>query len=543
MAEVKNNTQTQQPKKKKKSGLQKFLISLLVIFVIVPATLIGLTYALFYDSTHTPIHTRTDYPIQEVVNDVAVHSLDDTTYYETMRLRLTEDALNQIFYDAIKSAGDAAKTVNNFYVRITQNQYIFVFELDFDGWFKTRAFFYTQLRVTDNEIIFKVNNVKLGRVGKLNYLTRILSASKVLPDLNKILANNGIHMTFNLYDLEFNYRFDKLAEDLANKLGPSSSEYVAIIKEMILNKKFLEILPNSDKAIEVDLLLYNMRPTQNLFNIPSYEMPSGYLTTIMEQAVVKTRLYLESNIIAPEHAQDVLNYYVQGYDHLTTEQKAKVDLYAGIIAPATDTYNYTIPDNEHLDSIVIDQLSAYVPGDSHIEAHISTSQVDRALQEAGTIGETMLFKAKSEAYEYTCNYITFDRFNNVVDSTHQSLFLTVSMSFNGYDIGVTLKTTLTDTSHFGKAKFRVDGVYLGDEAISEAAYAKFTDLMANAINSESFGGTLSMETVGENKFLIFDISDMLADAGITEADGYVTTFELLPQTATTSGTLKFSADK
>lgn len=543
MAEVKNNTQTQQPNKKKKSALQKFFISLLVIFVIVPSALIGLIYALFYDSTHTPIHVRESYPIQEVVNDMAVHSLDDTVLYEEMRLKLTEDAINQIFHDAIEMAGDHAKTVKNFYIRITQTEYIFVFELDFDGWFKSRAFFYTQLRVTDEQIIFKINNVKFGRVGKLNYLTRILAASKAIPDINKILADNGIHMKFNLYDLEFDYRFDKLAEDLASKLGPSSSEYIMLIKEMILNKKFIELIPNSDKSIEADLLLYNMRPTQNLFNIANYQMPAGYLDAIMGQAIAKTKMYLQSGIVAPAHAQDVLNYYVQGYDHLTSEQKANVDIYLSSITPATNTYNYTIPDSEHLDSIVIDQISSYLPGDDHIEAHITTTQVDRALSEAETIGESMLFKSKSESNEYTCNFVTFDRFNNVIDSTTQSLFLTVSVSFNGYDIGLTLKTTLADTTQFGKAKFSIEGFYLGDENISEGAYEKFTELMANAINSESFGGTLSMETVGDTTFLVFDVSSILNGMGISEADGYVTTFSLLPQTATTPGTLLFSADK
>lgn len=541
---VQNTPQTeQQPKKKKKSALSKFLISLLVIFVIIPCTLIGLTYALFYDASHKNIHVREYYPIQEVVNDVATYSLNDTIISEKMRLRITEDVLNQIFYDAVTSSGDASDTLKNLYIDIGTNQYVFVMELDFAGWFRTRVLFYTQLKVTSEVVTFQINNVKLGRVGRLNNITKIFKNSKMVANINKILANNGIHMKIDLANLRFTYRVEDIANDLASKIGSSSSTYIALIKEMLLNPYFVELLPYCEKAIEGDLLLYNMRPTESLFNIEGYEMPDGYLNSIIPGAIAKTRLYLESNIIPPSHAQDILNYYVQGYDHLTTQQKATVDLYTGSILPATGTYDYTIPDEEHLDSIVIAQLESYLPGDSHVEASITTNQVDRALSEADTIGETTLFKAKSETNEYTCNYITFDRFNNVVDHVHQSLFFTVSASFNGYDVGVTLKTTLVDTSTFGKAKFHVDGFYLGDQLLSQQAFTQLLNMMSAAISSESFGDTISLQTAGDDTYLIFDISDMLNDGGFSEADGYVTTFELLPQTATTPGTLKFAIDK
>lgn len=536
-------TEEQQPKMKKKSLFSRIFIPLLVIFVIVPSCLIGLTYALFYDPTHTNIPVREYYPTEEVINDVLVHSLDNTVADKEMRIRLTEDAINQVFHNVIEEAGSSVQGVNNFYVRITKNQYVFVFELDFNGWFQTRAFFYTHLKVTSEKVIFQIDNVKVGRVGKLNYMTKVFAAGDKLPDVSKILRDHGFHMTFDLYNLAFIYPIDKLVEDLGSHSGGGTSEYLILLKEMLLNHNFVELYPYKEKAIEADLSLYNMRPDETLYNIEGYQMPQGYLNFIMANAVTKTKNYLEANTITSNDAEAVFNYYVQGYDHLSSMQKDKVNPYLGVISDATDTYNYSIPDDEHLDNIVTDQLSAYFPGDSHIEASITTNQVDRALSEADNIGQSTLFKAKSEAYEFTCNYVTFDRFTSIVDSVNQSLFLTVSVNFNGYDIGITLKTTLSSDSSYGVAKFHIDGFYLGNDMMSNDAFDQFVSLLSSAVSSESFGGTISIVDEGDEKFLVFDIKDMLNGAGITEAEGYSTTFQVLNQTATTPGTLKFVAEK
>ena len=533
-----------QPAKKKKMGaLGKFFISLLVIFIIIPCTLVGLTYALFYDASHKNIHVRENYPVQEVVNDIVVHSLDDTVVNERMDVRLTEDAINQVFYDVIQSAGSLAKTINNFYIEITNSQYIFVFELDFDGWFRTKAMFYTKLRIKDDVASFKIDNIKLGRVGRIEYLARLLALMKVVPDINKILANNGIHMTFSLFELEFRYPLESLASDLGNALGSEASKYATIVREMLLNKKFVELIPNSNKAIEADLLLYNMRPTSEFVHIDDYEMPNGYLNAIMEHAVSTTKTLLDTGIINPDHTQAVMNYYVRGYDHLDDQQKGIIDLYTGVIPEATDTYEYTIPADEYLDTIILDQINSYPPGASHIEAVVTTEQIDHDLSEADLIGQTMAFKSKNEDNIYTCNFITFDRLTNIVDAVNQSLFLTISLNLNGYDIGISFKTTLENTTQFGKAIFRVDGFYLGDEPLTEQAHEEYMELVGNAITNSAFCNTLSIETVDDASYLIFDISSILNGCGISESLGYVTSFEILPQTATTPGTLKFTADR
>ena len=543
MAEAVKNQQAPQQQKKKTSGLMKFFIAIIIIFVIIPLLLAGLVFALFYDSKQANIHYRDDYKTQEVFNDIVAYSLNDTVSNETMEVRVTQDALNQVFYNAMKEINLEDTPVHNFYVNIQKDRYLFVFEFDFDGWFKTRAIFDARLKVDSEMVSFRIANVRIGRVDGFNKPAQWLFGVLKLPDFNKILHDNGISMTLDLPNLAYYYKFDDLAEDLSKMIGTGSSEYVGLIKEMITSSEFLEVSPYMNKALEVDIDLYKMKPTPEFYNIPDYEMPEGYLTEIMANAISKTKSYLESETITPEVSQEILNYYVQGYDHLSDEQKAKVDPFLASIDPATDTYSYEVPTTQTIQYIVANQLSGHAPGDSHIGVNLNTNQLDRAISEADSIGGSILFKAKDEEGEYTCNFITVDRINTVVDSENNAMFLTLSVNFNGYTIGVTAKANLEPTSGYGTVKFSIDNLYLGDKPLSDEVRDQFIQLLINAVNGAAVGESVSIETVGDTTILTLNIKDYLEAYGFFEADGYTSTFALEPQTATSPGTFRFMVDK
>ena len=106
------NQQAVPPKqeKKKTSRLLKFFLTLIIIFIIIPLLLVGLIFALFYDSKQAHITYRDEYPTQEVFNDILTYSLNDTTIDEQMRVRITQDAINQVFYKIIIYLFDSSTT-------------------------------------------------------------------------------------------------------------------------------------------------------------------------------------------------------------------------------------------------------------------------------------------------------------------------------------------------------------------------------------------------------------------------------------------------
>ncbi len=432
--------------------------------------------------------------------------------------------------------------MNNFFVQITDTHYVFILEADLDGWFKTRVMLFTSLKIDDEKALFKISNLRIGRVNHFDNIPKLFFKVFKVPDINKLFHDHGFHMNFDLKNLAISYAFEDLATDLASAMGSGANEYATILKEMIVNRTFVDYLPNHEKAIEADLKLNKMRPTEELYNVSGYVMPEGYLETPMADAIAKTKLYLEDSTIQPKDAQAVLNYYVQGYDHLPANYKTAVDPYLSSIAPASNAYNYVIPDSDNLETIIGQQLMSHTPLDTEVVIKLTTNQVDRALSGTDTIGNSLLFKAKSGDVPpvYTCNYVTFNRINCVVDSTTQSIFFTVSIDFNHYNIGLSLKATL-ESQEYGKAKLHLDNFYIGNEEVSEESVNQLVTMLTNMIGEGAVGDTISLDTEGH--YAIFNIKDNLESAGFTEAAGFSTSFVVDPQTSSTPGTLRFVATK
>lgn len=542
------NGQPIPPKRKKKHVFAKIFWPLFSIFVLLPLVLVGLFFGLFYDSTHTPIKYRDNYPNQEVFNDIITHSLDNTTTDHQMQVRLTEDALNQLFYNVMHpdEAEQNIPFVNNLYIKITDSNYVFGVEVDLYGFFKTRVFLTTKLTLTEEDIIFKVTNIQIGRVAGLDNLAKFILERVNLPDINQIFHDRGIHMDLDLKKLILKYPKENLIEDLGNSLGETLSGYLILLKEVILNDQLTTILPNHDKALEVDINLENMRPTSATYNIENYVMPDGYLNTILPNSMNKVKTYLESNVIAPDDAQAVANYYVSGYQYIDDQQKAKVNPYleAHTIEEATDTYVYEIPNYENLATIAGAQLSHYPAGSSYYEVMYTTNQIDRALSQTTAIGETILFKSKDEEGNYTVNYIALDRVTNVIDAENDAFFLTLSMNFNGYDVGLSLKTTMdTETNVFGEVHFEILDMYVGDVSLSADAKSYFMEIVTKSIQEGAFNDVVTLVNEGETIYLKINLLSVLNSHNIYEEDGYVTSYELLPQTATEPGRVKFICQK
>ena len=536
----------QKPKKKKSLFARIFWPIFIVIFVL-PIVSAGVLVALVYDDTHIKVNCREEYPNEELFSDIITHSLDYTAEQHQMRLRLTEDALNQLFYNAMHKDGEPSiELIRNFYVKVTKKNYIFGLEVDLYGWYKTRLQLTTKLTITDEDIIFKVTDIQLGKLKGLDKLATFIIERVDIPDINKVFQENGFNMTLDLKKLTLTYPKESLFEDLTKSFGDSDNAYTSLFTEIMFNDNYLTILRNNEKAVEFNINLENMRPTSETYNITGYQMPEGYLNTILPNSMNKVKTYLDSDAISVDNAQSIANYYVRGYDYLDESDKSVVNSYltSHAIDEATDTYNYEISPSENLLSIATAQLVHYGMAANYYEVDYSTDQIDRALSQASVIGTTILFKAKDLESGYITNYIAVDRISNIVDYQNGGFYIAISLNFNGYDVALTMKT-VTDSSHnvFGQVKFDVEELYIGNEPLSEATKTMFLDVISSAMQDGAFGSAMSYHSEGGNQYLLIDLTDALTSMGISEAAGYATSFEILEQTATTPGTLKFEVSK
>lgn len=543
----KNGVAIPQKRKRKKSAGKRVLIALLIIFIGIPALLVGLVYILFYDSSHQKIKVRAEYPTQEVFNEIVTHSFDYAESDHMLRMRLTEKSLNQIFYNVLHESGKKIDIIKNLYVKINNTHYVFCVEIDLHGYFKTKLEISTKLTINSEKLIFKVADVKLGKVNGLDALVKWILGKLDLPDVNKVLHDAGFNMNFNLKDLSLNYPKENFFQDLGNTMEGSASDYMALFMEIMSNELFTTIIPNKEKAVELEIKLENMRPTSALYNIEDYVVPEGYLDTIITNSVNHVKTYLDNKIISPDDANVVANYYVSGYDYLSDNDKQIIDSYLSItpgIEAATNTYNYDIPPEDDLVNIAVSQISSQGALADNYVVEFDTNQIDKALSQATSIGETVIFKSYDEEDIYTVNYITMDRVSNVIDSTNNIFYIALSMNFNGYSAIISLDTRLVeDYSDFGKARFKVENMYLGDEPLSEDGKNHFLNIVRDVIDDNVFGGIAQFIDDGNNQYLMINLTNLLALNGITSANGYTTSFELLEQTSTTPGKIKFRAYK
>lgn len=544
---LKNGKPIKQKQKKKKSFWARFFIVVGALIVLTPIIFVVTFYALFYDDAHKNIKVREDYPIEEIFNDVVAKSLDDTVTNKKIRLRVTEDQVNQLFYDGLYKSGGKIQIVDNLYVEIKENSYVFVTELNLYNFFKTRLHVTTQLKVTDDAIIFRISNLKLGRVEGLDNLAKFILQHSNLPDVNKKIHEAGFNMNFDLVNLAINYPLDKFYEDIFKKVNLENNEFATMLKEMISSNEFATLIPNSDKALEYAINLENMRPTEALHHISGYTIPEGYLTSLLNNSMEKVATYLTSGVIQRKDATTVGKYYVVGYDHLSSEEKATIDGYLteSTFTPASGTYSYEIPATENLYYIanqqVMEQVAIFA---NPIVVDFKTNQIDRALSTADVIGYTYVTTYRDEENNFTANYIAIDRITTFVDAANNRLFVGLSVNFNGYQTMLTLKTAFDFTySSFADARFVVEGMYLGDYEIGEECKEQFMEFITNAILEGAFGDTFTITAESGNIYIKINLSTLLSGYGITESAQYSVAYEFTPQSATTPGALRMIATK
>ena len=536
------------PKPRKKKHLfAKIFWPIFTVIFLLPIATVGVLAFLLYDGTHVKTNIREEYPNEEVFSDIITHSLDYTEEQHKMRIRLTEDALNQVFHNLMYQDGhNSIDVINNLYIKVTNKNYVFGVEIDLYGWYKTRVQMTTKLTVTDEDIVFKLTNIQIGKLSGLTKLASFIIERVKIPDINKIFHDNGFNMTLDLTKFTLTYPKESLLEDLTKVMGSSDNAYTSLFSEMMFNGNFLSIIPNSEKAVELSINLENMRPTNETYNIAGYQMPEGYLDEILAASMSKVKGYLESNTIDVEHAQSIANYYVRGFDYLEDSDKSVVEPYllSGAISEATNTYDYTIDEDDNLMSIAFSQLALSGYGANYYEVDFTTDQIDRALSQAAAIGTTVLLKAKDENGIYTTNYISVDRLSNVVDDENGGFYIVLSIDFNGYDVALSMKSVIdSDHNTFGQVKFDVENLFIGNEPLTEETKSLFLAIFSSAVEDGAFGDSMTFHNEGENIYLLIDLTSAVEAKGVTEAGGYTTEFELLEQTSTTPGTLRFKAYK
>ena len=526
-------------------GILRFLIGFVITIVVIAVLLVAAVYICFFDNGHKSVNVKADYPNAEVFNEVLVDSLDDSVTTKKMKIAITEDQINQLLYNAFKDKTEINEYVKNIYVEANNGQYDFVFEANAKNIFLTRMILHAHLQVTDEQLTFKVDDVKLGRISGIQNMLNIIEKFIPIPDLDSALQSSGLKLHFDVHNLVISYNLNDFYSDLINLMG-GESDYTTIFHELISKQNLRTIGAFDQNFFEVDINIDQLQLTEATHGIAGYTVQEGYFA----EAISKTR----TNVIAllnagkiNEKDTDVVSRYFIGEDALlTSSEKNIINTYKndGVFTEYTAEipyYDYQGNASENLKQVAAEQILPQNPlVNTHVEVEFESGMIDDMFKTSTALGKINTFvrnKGTAEAKDYKLNYVVVDRISTLIKNN--SAYFALSLNFNGYSGQMTLKTTKIDDPSlgFGVMHLRIDDMYLGNEKVSTSTKDKFMDIITSALTSGAFDDRFTIS----NGIVVLNLKKTLDENNVLETMGYETEFYLMDETA--PGSIKVIAER
>ena len=489
MAELVLKEGAQTPKQKRgMPGFLKFLIIFISVIIGLALILVVTAFICFYDNGHKDAPVKAEYETSEVFNELMVDSLDHAKSNKKITFALAEDQLNQIIYNAFKDKEEAKEYLKNFYVEVNDGKFDFVAEAQALNFVKTRLTIGTELEVDENTMVFKVTNVRVGKINHLQGLVNVITQYISLPDFNDALASAGLHMNLDIKKLTITYDLDDFYSDILNLMGDNDSDYMSIFKEIIAQDSLRTISSTGQNLFALDVDLAKLAVDETTVGITGYEAPNGYFDLIVLGVINDVKTLLNNNTISEDNATAVANYFLGGDTLLNDSEKAVINTYkenTTFAAYTSARYDYTADASDSLKSKVEDQITKPIPSASET-IQISTDDLDNMFSTSPALGKLNLFyrdvnKGTDGAKNYKINYVNISRISTAFKNNN--MFIILSVNFNGQAGNITLKCEKQTTdAGFGVLKLNISDLYLGNIKVGEDTKASFVNLISEAIH-------------------------------------------------------------
>ena len=539
------------PKQKKRlPGIVRFLIGFIITILIIVALLVAALYICFFDNSHKATNVKADYPNEEVFNEVLVDSLDNTISTKQMQIAINQDQLTQVLYNAFNDKPQVTQFVKNIYVEADNAKYDFVIEANAYSVFSSRLTLNTALEISDTNILFKVNNVRLGRIDGVQNILSFIENFITIPNLDEALQSSGLHMHFDIHNLSISYELNDFYNDLINLMG--ASDYTSIFYELISQNDLRDITAKGQNIFEIDVNIDKLKLTDATHGITGFNIKDGYFNNAIAKAKTNTIKLLNANKIQEKDATTVARYFIGENALLEEAEKTIISNYAssGIFdefAAEIPYYDYTGDASENLKQVAAEQIIPQNPLiNNHVEVEFDSDMLDKMFETSTSLGKINVFvrnKGSKENKDYKFNFVVVDRISTLING--DNIYFSLSLNLNGCSGQMTLKTTkITDPSlGFGVMKLRIDSMLLGDKAVSETTKNTFLEVISTALQNGAFDERFKIGTDG---VITLDLKKTLDENNVLESIGYSTTFSLVSATnegVYIPGAIKVAADR
>lgn len=532
--------------KKKHTGLKVFL-SILAIIIVVP---VALVYALGYDSSGTAPSEDTSFNKETVMKDAVSASLDNTKSTGKMDIAISEDNLNQLLISALKDKTSSIPGYEGAYVEITDSEYIFNLKIKPIAIFSTHVYLYTTLSSTDTSYVFKINDVKIGRLGGLSDIA-INTISKYVSedDLTNSLSGSGLSLKVSYSSRSITYNKEDMAKDILKFMGEDTSSLYGGAIYTLLDSSLLGVNFNSNKNILASLNL------STLASNTSYSMPEASKTLGLDYSSYTTSLasLLNDGSVSTTNASTVYDYFMFGYDYLSSDDKTTItssltgkDLSSiGI----TDLTSYRgLNKGADLDlTSKMDEFKAAVPqavlGNISSLGSITETDFTSLCESLNLIGTSYLAIRKVDS-AYKVNVVAPDDF--YVNITKDHLIVTLGLSFNGFKTVVvadfTAKTSETNSwaldLSFSKLAFGEMDIALGSGSSLENCFYSALKSNLSGLSWMSFSDT--------SETITMDFSSLASSSNletVMNVAGLTPNISLVGDNMASTGAISFGFNK
>lgn len=491
--------------------MKHLLLKIIIVAGIVVAVPAGLFYGLLYENNDTSYFAKDEsFDNDHFVTAKMVHAFDDTKSKEKISFSITEDDLNQILYRACETAfpNNMHKQLKGMQIQIKDDQYVFNVDLTPISIFSTRLQLVAKLEETEDEFVFHLTDVKIGKLGNIKSIalsTTTTTSSYFVNDefVMNTFASCGLTIECSLSDSILTYKKADLANDMKSILGDDSSSaslYTGIISDLV-SSDILDVDFYSSKSLSFDLDLNPLHTNEtyvtedkNLTDFTIEKYRNNLKTLLDEGSIDNTN----------QHDTYAFSYLINGYNALSDEEKAYIDSIDMSCIGIKDTKNYQGYYHPTSTMTVEKTIKNNLTGLLNSGIAIDEDVVNDYIKTTALIGTgyALTYKGPSDT-EYDVNYIALD--NAYVNFLNDKMYMTLGLNMNGYETSLILDTSKKAETQYGLV-LSTDKVYYGTHEINEDLKAQIFLLLDDA-----FVDSRWLEFDGSNGEFTIDFSYFLSD--------------------------------
>lgn len=416
----------------------------------------------------------------DVYDELAVLSSYDMTILERFSYEIDLTNLNELMN--LSYLNHSGSKLSQFYMEETNEGYNFVFQakLLFDM-FKTRVVVRTSLSNDESGYIFKINSMNAGKLNVMNVIKGTFNDSF----FNGIFKDMDLSIESDISSGRFTYSYENIIKDYRSRFDFKDEFFQALFNDCDAKVTSPFRVDSSVSSYKTNLKYVDPSPE---FSDRTHVEMKGYKDGLA--------YLIQNNVSYRNISNQILKYFLKGYDELTSEEKSNIDKIDFSEFSISDNSSYKgieKPKNsaEEVPSLVkgnfdVCDHSSYVSGSTYNVANVYESNINKTLRTSDALFRSTSLTCKT----YASTFAITDFYSEIIDDHINFIY---QIDLDGLKTNLILDFVQNDSSYESTyvASFNLDKIYYGEKQIKSDFISSITSLFNESLVSCSNNGYMS----------------------------------------------------